>query len=146
MNYWDSSAILPLLVVESTTTGMQVFYEQQPEMVAWWGTPVECASALARLEREGQMDATSASQAIRQLESLQLAWHEVQPVDVVRQVASRLLRAHPLCAADGLQLAAALVACEHQPRAWQFICLDNGLATAAEREGFRVVREFAGTP
>ena len=49
---------------------------------------------------------------------------------------NRLLRAHALRAADGLQLAAALVASEHQPGAWQFICLDNRLATAAEREGF----------
>lgn len=143
MNYWDSSAILPLLVVEASTPGIQAFYDRQPEMVAWWGTPVECASALARLEREGQMEAASVSQAIRQLESLQGTWHEIQPVDAVRQAAARLLRAHPLRAADSMQLAAALVACEHQPRTWQFICLDSRLSTAAEREGFRVVREFA---
>ena len=140
MNFWDSSAILPLLVAETSTSDMQTLYSQQPEMVAWWATPVECASALARLEREGHMEAASVSQAMRQLDVLRESWHEVQPVDPVRQMASRLLRAHPLRAADGWQLAAALVASEHQPGAWQFICLDNRLATAAEREGFRVVR------
>lgn len=146
MNYWDSSAILPLLVAESSTPGIQTFYDQQPEMVAWWGSSVECVSALARLEREGQLEAASVSQAIRQLDVLREAWHEIQPVDAIRQTASRLLRAHPLRAADSLQLAAALVACEHQAGAWQFVCLDNRLATAAEREGFRVVGQFAATP
>jgi predicted nucleic acid-binding protein len=140
MNFWDSSAILPLLVAEQSTPEMQNLYERQPEMVAWWATPVECVSALARLEREGQLEVAAVSQAIRQLDTLRQSWHEVQPIDPVRQVASRLLRSHSLRAVDGLQLAAALVASEQQPGAWQFICLDNRLATAAEREGFRVVR------
>jgi hypothetical protein len=142
MNFWDSSAILPLLVAEAITPAIQDLYTEQPEMVAWWGTPVECASALARLERDGQMDATSVSQAMRVLDQLGESWHEIQPVDTVRQMSRRLLRAHPLRAADSLQLAAALIACEHQPGSWQFICLDRRLGMAAEREGFRVVQEF----
>ena len=52
MKFWDSSGILPLLVEDASTPAELGYYENNPEMVAWWGTSVECASALARLERE----------------------------------------------------------------------------------------------
>jgi hypothetical protein len=139
VNFWDSSAILPLLVREDSTPGLQALYDSEPEIVAWWGTPVECVSALARLEREGQLDPPAVSLAIRQLNLLAEQWHEVQPVDPVRQTATRLLRVHNLRAADSLQLAAALVASEQRPGAVPFVCLDQRLRTAAEREGFPVV-------
>ena len=144
MRFWDSSAILPLLVEETSTPAVLAYYESNPEIVAWWATPVECASALARLEREAKLDPAGVTLALGQLVTLQAAWHEVQPLDNVRQVAQRLLRLHPLRAADSLQLAAALLACEHRPQGWQFVCLDTRLSLAAEREGFNVVRQFTG--
>lgn len=143
MNFWDSSAILPLLVEEPTTPSALTYYADNPGIVAWWGTPVECASALARLEREARLDSVGVAQALGQLNTLQTAWNEVQPLDGARQIAQRLLRLHPLRAADSLQLAAALLACEHRPQGWQFVCLDARLGLAAEREGFRVIRNFA---
>jgi hypothetical protein len=48
----------------------------------------------------------------------------------------RLLRVHPLRAADSLQLAAAVVASEGDPGELPFVCLDEKLAQAASREGF----------
>lgn len=143
MRFWDSSAILPLLVEERTSARAAAYYEAHSDMVAWWGSPVECASALARLEREGAMETRMVTQALVQLQALQEAWNEVQPVDIVRATAQRLLRVHPLRAADALQLSAALVAAEHRPQSWEFVCLDSRLSAAAEREGFRVVAEFA---
>jgi hypothetical protein len=139
VNFWDSSAILPLLVREATTPALQALYESEPEIVAWWGTTIECVSALARLERDGKVDAPDVSAAIRQLNLLAEQWHEVQPVEAVRQTAARLLRVHNLRAADSLQLAASLVASNQRPGAIPFVCLDQRLRTAAEREGFAVV-------
>lgn len=138
MNFWDSSAILPLLVADSATAEMRGLYQAQPEMVAWWGAPVECTSALARLEREGKLDALAVGRAQRQLRLLQDHWHEVQPVESVHRTAQRLLRVHPLRAADALQLASAVVACDEQPQTWGFVCLDERLSAAAEREGFQL--------
>jgi hypothetical protein len=46
---------------------------------------------------------------------------------------------HPLRAADSLQLAAALVAADHDPTTLELVCLDARLATADRREGFRVI-------
>jgi predicted nucleic acid-binding protein len=50
-----------------------------------------------------------------------------------------LLRVHPLRAADALQLAAAIIAADSEPRSLAFVTLDDRLARAAEREGFPVV-------
>lgn len=142
MNFWDSSAVLPMVVQETSSAGLRKFFTSHPEAVAWWGTPAECASTLARLEREGGLDATAVTEALRRLRDLHEAWHEIQPVDMVRETAVRLLRMHPLRAADSLQLAAALVASDHRPQSWRFVCLDARLCAAAEREGFKVLREF----
>lgn len=57
--------------------------------------------------------------------------------------AARLLRVHPLCAADALQLAAARMAAEDRPETLPFVTLDDRLALAAQREGFEVIRPAA---
>ena len=106
----------------------------------WWGTELECVSALARQERQGTLTGPSMVEALRRLDGLSLAWREVSPVAKVRQVATRLLRVHPLRAAAALQLAAAIVAAEEQPSTLPLVTLDDRLAQAAEREGFAPVR------
>jgi len=55
-----------------------------------------------------------------------------------------LLGLHPLRAADALQLAAALEACEHQPKGFVFITADRRLADAAKETGFTVEFLAAG--
>jgi uncharacterized protein len=145
MRFWDSSAILPLIVKEETSDQAARYYAAFPELIVWWGASVECASALARLEREGAIAARDVTQAHKQLHVLQSVWNEVQPVDTVRAAAQRLLRLHSLRAADSLQLGAALVVADHRPKAWDFVCLDARLSAAAEREGFGIVSDFAKT-
>lgn len=143
MRFWDSSAILPLIVEETASDPAARYYAAFPELVVWWGASVECVSALARLERDGALETRDITQALRQLQGLQSAWNEVQPLDTVRAAAQRLLRLHTLRAADALQLGAALVVADHRPQSWEFVCLDTRLAAAAEREGFGIVSEFA---
>jgi uncharacterized protein with PIN domain len=53
MRFWDASAIVPLLMTEPTTATMQAVAAQDPVVLVWWATEVECASAIARLERDG---------------------------------------------------------------------------------------------
>lgn len=142
MNFWDSSALLPLLVEEASSKRILSFYREQPEIVAAWSASVECVSALARLEREGRLESSAVTQAMRQLQELQEAWHEVQAIEPVRQMACRLLRVHPLRAADSLQLASALIAAGSHAKQWGFVCLDARLGEAAEREGFKVLGDF----
>jgi hypothetical protein len=106
--------------------------------VVWWGTPIECGSAIARREREIALSAAAANSAFERLRALQPSWAEVNPSAKVRDTALRLLRTHPLRASDSLQLAAAIVAAEDQPASLGFVCLDERLRTAAQREGFVV--------
>lgn len=139
MRYWDSSALVPLLTEDAATDRMQTVYGEDPTMIVWWGSPVECMSALARLEREEKLDAVSIAKAARRLKQMQRLWQEVQPLETLRDIAMRLLRVHPLRAADSLQLAAAIIASEHRPSTMDFVCLDIRLALAAQREGFNVI-------
>jgi len=144
MRFWDSSAVVPLLVDEGSSATVLREYELDPEVVAWWATEVECVSALARLEREGSLTAPSMGQGLRRLDGLARSWREVQPVTAVRTTAIRLLRVHPLRTADALQLAAAIVAAEDHPATLPLVTLDDRLSQAAEREGFAVVRPDRG--
>ena len=140
MRFWDTSAFVPLLTAEATSTAMHELLAADRGVIAWWGTPVECASALSRLEREALVTREEAAISLARLEAARTLWQEVEPSDRLRDLAIRLLRTHSLRGADAMQLAAAIVAADGQPRSLPFVTLDARLASAAEREGFAVVR------
>ena len=139
MRFWDASAIIPLLADEPTRERLLQLLDEDAQILAWWGTLVEIASAMARREREGLMNADEVGAALGVARRLAESWHEIVPSDSVRRAAGRLLRTHPLRAADSLQLAAALIAADHDPTSLEFVCLDVRLASAARREGFSVL-------
>lgn len=139
MRFWDSSALVPLLIEQDATPAVSQALAEDGELSAWWGTPVECGSAIARLEREGLLEPDAAAAARARLEALSRTWHEVQPSEAVRRAAQRLLRLHPLRAMDALQGAAALVLAEHDPTTLEVVCIDARLAHALRREGFAVL-------
>jgi len=136
MRFWDASAIVPLLMTEAATKALQGRAGTDPAMLVWWATEVECASAIARLERDGALDVAAVNEAFDRLKRLGEGWHEVEPSDAVREAAVRFLRVHPLRAADALQLAAAFVAAERRPSSLEIVTLDERLAAAARKEGF----------
>lgn len=107
----------------------------------WWGTPIEAISALARAEREGILDAKQLSLLINRLRSFFKLSTVVQPTSVVAERAQRLLLAHPLRAADAMQLAAALIGHSERPRDSTFLSTDKRLREAARREGFTLLPE-----
>jgi predicted nucleic acid-binding protein len=139
VKFWDASAIVPLLIAEVSTRRLQALAAEDPAMLVWWGSEVECASALARLEREAAMDASGIAAAFARLRQLKAAWNEVDPSDVVRETAARFLRVHPLRAADALQPGAAFSAAEGRPASLELLTLDDRLCTAARKEGFTVI-------
>jgi len=141
MRYWDSSALMPLLVREAGTRRRQQQIRQDSQIVTWWGTKVECASALNRLAREGQLTAAQLDSALAGLDELAAGWIEIQATPMLQDRALRLLRLHALRAADALQLAAALMACNESPRGFPFLSADSRLAAAARTEGFTMLAE-----
>ena len=144
MRFWDASAIVPLLMTEPTTRTVQALAAKDPAMLVWWATEVECASAVARLAREGALDESAVTQAFDRLKHLANGWHEVDPSDSIREAAVRFLRVHPLRAADALQLAAAFMAAERRPSSLDIVALDDRLAAAARKEGFVVIEAASG--
>jgi predicted nucleic acid-binding protein len=139
LRFWDSSALVPLLVEQRASRRVAALYRADPAIIAWWGTRVECDSAVARLEREGKLTPKGAGEALRRLDLLSAVWQEIQPLDLLREAARRFLRSHNLRAADALQLAAAFLAAEQRPATLEFTCLDERLSLAAEREGFPAI-------
>jgi len=136
MKFWDSSAVIPLLVPETMSASIQRLFEEDPTIVAWWATEIECTSAIARRQRQGQLREELASDAFVRLGALRAGWHEVEPSEEIRESAMRLLRVHDLRTADALQLAAAFFVAEARPSTLEFISLDERLVAAARREGF----------
>ena len=135
MRFWDTSAVVPLLLAEANTQRAKDLYRVDPGQVVWRGTATECVSAIARPERAGQ----PVREAFDRLDVLAEAWVEIEASDAVRRTATRMLRTHPLTAADALQLAAATVAAEGAPSSLPFVTFDRRLAEAATREGFPVI-------
>lgn len=140
MKFWDSSAIVPLLVEEESTGAMMTKVRDDRDLIVWWGTPVECASAIARLERDGA-PVKRVAEAFARLDTVAAAWTEVEPHRDVRDVARRLLRVHALRAADALQLAAAYIAAEGRPSSLEVVTFDERVRLAAAKEGFILTPE-----
>lgn len=136
MRFWDSSALVPLLIAEPSSGQVAALLREDSEMIAWWTARVECASALRRREREGLLAARDVQRASELLSELSAAWSEVLPARRVRALAERALAVHPLRAADALQLAAAQAWRQDEPAGAPFVCLDERLRDAAAREGF----------
>jgi predicted nucleic acid-binding protein len=139
MKFWDSSAIVPLCVLEPLSPVIAEIAKEDPDLVVWWGSAVECCSSFARLRRDATLTTTEEDRLLDILEQLKKCWSEVEASEEVRSQAQRLLLRHPLRAADALQLAAALVWTGGNPNRHGFVCLDQRLRDAARSEGFTLV-------
>src|SRR2546429_4266157 len=125
MKFWDSSAVVPLLVVEQQRDELLALLQRDPRMLVWWGTLVECTAALARREREGALSVADTGTALERLRDVAVAWQEDLPSDAVRSTAPRLPPVPPLRAADSLQPAAAVIPAEAEPPPLRIVRLDR---------------------
>lgn len=138
MKFWDSSAVVPLLVRQPASHRVDRWWAEDAGAVLWTLTSVEITSALWRLVRDGAMTEADAQAAELRTQQLADASHVVTDIEGVKALARRSLRVHALRAADALQLAAALVWAGGRPNGKVMLTLDERLATAARREGFDV--------
>jgi len=138
VRFWDTSALIPLVVAERGTALAERLLRDDPAVVVWTLTRVELLSALARRRREEPAAARRLLEAKREILAAWPRWSEVTAVEVVRRHAERVVDTHAIRAADALQIGAALVAAGDDPAALEFVTFDQPQAAAAEREGFRV--------
>ncbi|HZQ98269.1 MAG TPA: type II toxin-antitoxin system VapC family toxin [Chloroflexota bacterium] len=139
MRFWDASAIVPLLLRESHTGEAIRFHRTDPGIVVWWGTRVECRSAIERRVREGSLALPQATRARMRFVRLFEDVDEIAPSTVDRNDAERLLARYALRAADALQLAAAFAWAGNTPAGRQLVCFDARLRAAAHAEGFSLL-------
>lgn len=144
MKFWDSSAVLPLTLKDPATPLVEPLLREDGEIVLWWGTPVECASALAHANDARLLPAPTHRRAQAVLQALRSHAYEIQPLEEVRARALRVLDVHSLSHLEAFQLAAALVWCRERTRGVGFVSLDEQLRQAAVREGFHVLPEEWG--
>lgn len=139
MRFWDASALVPLCVTMPRTAVTRKLLERDRDIALWWGTPVECASAFARQRREARASAEAEAQANDAADRLLLGGFVIPAGSQVLERALRLVRTHPLRAADAVQLAAAIVWANDAPIGRELVTLDHRLREAALREGFTVL-------
>ncbi|MGA7763527.1 MAG: type II toxin-antitoxin system VapC family toxin [Candidatus Binataceae bacterium] len=139
MRFWDSSALVPVFLVEPTSDWVRKVMNSDPGVAVWALTRVELMSAIERRRRDDPDLASRFSAARADVMKAWSIWTEIAMIEAVREHAERVVATHPLRAADALQLGAALVAAGGSPATLQFITLDRRLAVAAEREGFPVL-------
>src|SRR5262249_2848371 len=132
--------LLLLIIRQPQSQLARAAHRTYPAINVWWGTRVECHSALQRMIREGNLSGKEERQAVLSLAKVAAQWVEIQPSEELRRLAERLLRLHPLRAADALQLSAAQIWCNRHPRGRSFISSDEKLIEAAKKEDFNVVR------
>jgi predicted nucleic acid-binding protein len=138
MRFWDSSAVVPLVIRQKQSPQVESWAAEDSQLVMWTFTPVEITSALWRLVREGTLNEEAARVAEEGAQLLAGGSHIVTDVEGVKRLAQRMLRVHPLRAADALQLAAASRWSESADGIATLHTLDDRLAAAARREGFSV--------
>ena len=139
MKFWDTSALIPFFVDEPATSAVRQILTRDRDVLVWMLTSVELLSVFGRLGRVTS-DLDDVLPGVR-LDAMDLfrRWMPVTHVEGVRRRAERLVGAHPLSAADAMQLGAALLASDDRPETLDFVTLDRTLARAAELEGFRVI-------
>jgi predicted nucleic acid-binding protein len=139
VKFWDSSALITLLVDEPRSGDTLAIAREDEAIAVWWGSPVECSSAFARMRREGTLVVEEEESLRSSLSRLEQSWIEIEPTADLRSLAGRVLFTHPLRAADSLQLAAALTWAGRKTTGEGFVCLDERLRLAARMEGFTVL-------
>ena len=139
MKFWDASAIVALCIDEPRTEIVREIVKKDASIVVWWGSVIECCSAFARLRRDGLLIDEEEEQVRDVIDALSAVWTEMEPAEDIRDIAIRLLRNHPLRAADSLQLAAAIVWANSRPKGHHFVCFDSRLREPARKEGFSLL-------
>lgn len=133
--FWDTSALVPLCVRQGITPRAIALYALH-DVVVWWATPVEIASALARLVRMKQLAPGDWTKARTLAKKLADSWSVIQPSDALRAKSAQLVDRYDLRAADSFQLAAALEWCDGAPQDRVFLTADQRLREAAQSSGF----------
>lgn len=134
--YFDSSALVKLLVLETGSPLAVALWERADAAVTSRIADVEVKSVLAAAERIGRIDAAPAAAARDRWSEIWPGLAKVEVTAAITEHAADLADRRPLRAGDALHLASALLLREAKPvlAAW-----DRRLAAAGRAEGLTVL-------
>jgi uncharacterized protein with PIN domain len=138
LRFWDTSALIPLIVEERSSRHFRDLVREDRKIVVWTLSRVEILGTLARKRREDELSPEGFTTASNRLDAAWTRWGHVFDIDAVRERAERLVVDEAISSADALQLGSALLAFDDKPRNRGFVVVDAGLARVARREGFTV--------
>jgi len=138
MRFWDSSAIIPLLIEEGRSADARRILREDQEILASALTPVEVSSALWRRRHAGELTAAAHQEAEQGFAQLSRRWREIAHSQRITDLAFGVLSRHPLRSMDALQLAAAMFASGTTAKI-PIVAFDRRLAAAARAEGFPIL-------
>lgn len=142
MRFWDTSAIVPLLMDEPESETMRALLLEDQAILASFITPIEITSAIWRRLHKRELDLRSRADAESQFAHVSENWFAVREYQRIIDAALDVLARRRLRAADAIQLASAIVSVEigeQKPSSLPFVTLDDDLAAAADQEGFPVL-------
>lgn len=134
MRFWDSSALVALLIEESRSADALRALTDDEFILTSALTPVEIASALWRRRHRGELTIAAHDEAERRFAQLSRKWREISCSPEVVRVARGIVSRHQIRSLDALQLAAAQFA-----GGPIFVTFDQSLASVARGEGLDVI-------
>lgn len=84
MRYWDSSALVPLVVVEPASSLAREWLADDERIITWVWTRIEIVSAIERRTREGSLSRRQRREARERFDAFAGNWDEVTDVLAVR--------------------------------------------------------------
>jgi predicted nucleic acid-binding protein len=139
LRYWDSSALIPLLLTEPRTPEILEIYRQDPAMAVWCLTPYEIWAAIARRRKEGRLRSPDIRTLRVRLSALARDWTVIRDPDAIGKTAYRILDVHGLGPAQAIQISAALAIVGGSADEIPFVTLDDRVAQAAIAEGLSIM-------
>jgi uncharacterized protein len=139
ISYFDASALAKRYVQEEHSQAVSRFL-QEGLFATSRITEAELASALSRRHREGCLNKEQRDRLIAAMQQDLASFNVIELTPEVSALACRLIRNHPLRAADALHLASALMLAAKAEMVIRFIAFDKGLNEAARLEGLTVLK------
>jgi len=136
--FFDSSAIIPILLRQPFSTRARQLLRKYQKPVLAWTTPIEVQSSLSRLSRQGYLNDKDYQTALDRFRTIEDNRIEVLPTASLRELAREVLQTYDLRAADAIQIGSALVWCNRKPKDHPFVTFDVRLADVATKAGFAV--------
>lgn len=136
MKFWDTSALVPLVLEEQNSRPMRQLMLSDTNTVVSFMTAVELAAAIAR--RTGDREPQRRYAASRFLAAIQSGWTVADDYEEIVTRAGQLAARYGLRSGDAIQLASVLTITRESGKL-TFVSLDEELRAAALAEGLTVL-------